>query len=202
MNNFQTLDLDPGFIPIQAVDQRVEFTTLDFYSGLEPHIKIDPFTFDKSDDCVTIITARPKNGNDLFRVFLATNAVRQIKSNARIWLFMPFIPFARQDRVCVPGEPLSVEVFADIINLQNYEEVYIFDPHSDVAPALIKNRRVIPNHNYIAAVVKDLHEKYSDLNLCIASPDAGAYKKIFSTSRSIGFEGDIIICDKVRDVKT
>jgi ribose-phosphate pyrophosphokinase len=145
----------------------------------------------------------PKNGNDLLRVFLATDAIRQLKKEAKIWLFLPFVPFARQDRVCEPGEPLSVKVFADMLNNQKYDRVFVYDPHSDVAPALINNCCVIKNHQFVREVRAEIlgnAKSYSDL--LFISPDAGSYKKIFNTVKELHHTGKIVICDKVRDTAT
>jgi ribose-phosphate pyrophosphokinase len=203
INKIQTLNLDKDFSPVYS-QYNIGFTSLDFYSGFEPHVKLDPDSFDYDDDTVTIITGRPTNGNDLIRIFLATNAVRELKKEARVWLFLPFIPFARQDRVCVEGEPLSIKGFVSLINSQKYDRVFVYDPHSDVAPALIDNCCVIKNHWFVHDVYDYLMTS-RDPNaggLSLVSPDAGSYKKIFNTASAIGYFGNIVICDKVRDLKT
>lgn len=203
ISKIQTLNLDKDFSPVYS-QYNIGFTSLDFYSGFEPHVKLDPETFDYDDDTVTIITGRPTNGNDLIRIFLATNAVRELKKEARVWLFLPFIPFARQDRVCVEGEPLSIKGFVSLINSQRYDRVFVFDPHSDVAPALIDNCCVIKNHWFVHEVYDYLMTQRlpKDGPIRLVSPDAGSYKKIFNTAMAIKYSDEIIICDKVRDLKT
>lgn len=199
----QTLNLDKAFSPVYS-DHDIKFTALDFYSGFEPHVKIDPDSFVFEDDFITIITSRPANGNDLIRIFLATNAIRELKKEAKIWLFLPFIPFARQDRVCVEGEPLSIKGFVSLINSQKYDRVFVYDPHSDVAPALIDNCCVINNHQFVKQVYSTVRTfaQIDNSKVRLVSPDAGSYKKIFNTAKSLNYEDDIIVCDKVRDLHT
>jgi ribose-phosphate pyrophosphokinase len=36
----------------------------------------------------------------------------------------------------------------------------------------------------------------------LVSPDAGSNKKIFDLAKSIGYDGEIIRCDKLRDIST
>jgi ribose-phosphate pyrophosphokinase len=36
----------------------------------------------------------------------------------------------------------------------------------------------------------------------LISPDAGSNKKIFDLAKSIGYDGEIIRCDKLRDIST
>ena len=52
-------------------------------------------------------------------------------------LRLPYLPYARQDRVTVAGEPLSVKVFCTLINAMKFDRVVVADPHSTVAPALL-----------------------------------------------------------------
>ena len=203
ISRIQTLNLDKDFAPVYS-QYNIDFTSLDFYSGIEPHVKIDPETFDFDDDTVTLITGRPQNGNDLIRIFLAANAVRELKKESKLWLFLSFIPFARQDRVCVEGEPLSVKAFVGLINSQKFGRVFVFDPHSDVGPALIDNCCVIKNYTFVKEVFDSLQSMRTsdEPKINLVSPDAGAYKKIFTTAKEIGYNDDIILCDKVRELST
>jgi len=111
-------------------------------------------------------------------------------------LFIPYLPFARQDRVMVDGEPLSVKVMADLINSCGFDNVTIYDPHSEVCLALINNAVANSNHNFVKKV---LHGKS---NYYIVSPDAGAYKKIFKLCQSINYTERIALCNKTRNVAT
>ena len=194
--NMVTLNLDPTFTPFARTSSGMcAATQFDFSSGFEPHIKL----LNRLDDSDVLITCRFKNGNDLMRVLLATDAAKRAGAKS-VSLFIPFLPFARQDRPMVEGEPLSVAVFADLINAQGYKRVYLFDPHSDVSPALIKNSFVINNHVFVGNILA------AKRNYRLASPDAGAYKKIFRLSTYLGYrmggQNDIVICDKVRDLNT
>jgi ribose-phosphate pyrophosphokinase len=111
-------------------------------------------------------------------------------------LFIPYFPAARQDRVMIKGEPLSVKVYADIINGMEFNKVYVFDAHSEVTPALVNNCEVIPNHTFIDAVTKSIG---NDVKLI--SPDGGALKKIYKVSEFLGGV-EVVECSKSRDVKT
>lgn len=90
------------------------------------------------------------------------------------WLRIGYLPFGRQDRVANPGEPLSVAVFADLINSMDFPEVWIADPHSDVAPALIRNSRVVHQHELLGQFINEIKP---DGAWCLVCPDAGARKK-------------------------
>jgi ribose-phosphate pyrophosphokinase len=184
------LNLDPKFKPF-ATEEEIVFQNFTF-SGGEPHIKIDP-NFDVNQK--VIVTHRLNSFNDLGLLCIAVDALRRMDVK-NMELFIPYFPAARQDRVMIKGEPLSVKVYADIINGMQFGKVYVFDAHSEVTPALVNNCEVIPNHTFIEAVVKTIGN-----NVKLISPDGGALKKIYKVSEFL--EGvEVVECSKSRDVKT
>lgn len=184
------LNLDPAFKPFN--DQKeIEFKSFTF-SGGEPHIKINP-DFDVNQEIT--ITQRLNSFNDLGLLCLTVDALRRMDVKV-INLFIPYFPAARQDRVMIKGEPLSVKVYADIINAMQLQKVFVFDAHSEVTPALVNNCEVIPNHTFIQTVIKKIG---NDAKLI--SPDGGALKKIYKVSEFLGGV-DVVECSKSRDVKT
>lgn len=148
----------------------------------------------------TTISARVQTSADLMEVFLVTDALRRYDPETPIRLFLPFLPYAQQDRVCSPGEALSVRVVANLINSQAYERVTIVDPHSDVAASVLDRLRVITQLEVIqqfAALTKWIE----DNRAVLVSPDAGASKKVASVARYL--DGAAYVkCDKRRDPKT
>jgi ribose-phosphate pyrophosphokinase len=183
------LSISEGFNPFKRILTSSSIEIFSFPSGCEQHVKINY----NSEDVT--ICCRIKSSNDLMNLFLATDALRR-NGTKSVSAVIPFLPYARQDRVMVKGEPLSVKVIADLINSQNYDQVTILDPHSDVAPALINNCRVITNYSFVASVLASFNYYR------IASPDAGALKKVYSLASSIGHKNPIVECGKKRDVVT
>ena len=184
------LNLDQTFKPFTK-GEAISFQNFTF-SGGEPHIKIDP-NFDITQKIT--ITHRLNSFNDLGLLCIAVDALRRMDVK-NMELFIPYFPAARQDRVMIKGEALSVKVYADIINGMQFDKVYVFDAHSEVTPALLNNCEVIPNHTFIQAVVKAIG---NDVKLI--SPDGGALKKIYKVSEFLGGV-DVVECSKSRDVKT
>lgn len=182
----QYLHLDKNFTPYGTSIVYESFV----FNGGEPHIKITA-PVDKE----VMITQRVNSFNDLGLMLLATDALRRMGVKI-IRLFIPYFPAARQDRVMIPGEPLSVKVYADIINAQQYEEVIIFDPHSEVTPALLNNVKVIPNYEFVATCLSKLNEE-----IVLVSPDGGALKKVYKLSGYLGGV-PVVECSKRRNVST
>ena len=185
-----TLNLDNNFNPLSE-EKEIAHETFTF-SGGEPHIKI---TEDLADVNEVTITHRIKSFNDVGFILLAVNALRN-QFVEKINLFIPYFPAARQDRLMVVGEALSVKVYAELINNMNLNKVTIYDPHSEVAPALLNNCVVIENYSFIKKVTKSLAN-----DLLLVSPDGGALKKIYKVAAYLQ-NYEVLEGSKSRDVKT
>ncbi len=183
----QFLHLDTSFSPF---GKSIAFKSF-LFNGGEPHIKITENDLEEE----IMITHRIQSFNDLGMLLIATDALRRMGIK-KIQVYIPYFPGARQDRVMVAGEALSVKVYANLINAQNYDKVFIFDPHSEVTPAVIENVAVIQNYEFVKKCLELLEEE-----VVLISPDGGALKKIYKVAAYLGGI-EVIECSKKRDVKT
>lgn len=164
------------------------------FAGGECHVKLSE---DFSEGEGVKINTRLNSSDDIMNLCLAVDALRNM-GTTYIEAFIPYVPYARQDRVMVPGEPLSIKVFADIINSLHLNKVSIFDAHSDVTPALLHNCRHISNHVMVRYFLKELNLN----DYVLVSPDLGAYKKIDKLAQALGYKGEIATGIKIRDLNT
>ena len=74
------------------------------------------------------VLCRIQNSDDLIKLCLFTNAFKNFVGRMPHRLVLPYIPYARQDRIASPGEALSIKVFANLLNTLNYKYVYVIDP--------------------------------------------------------------------------
>ncbi len=183
------LNLDHKFKPISGTEVQFESFT---FNGGEPHIKIKS---DLSAVKEVTITHRIQSFNDMGLLLLAINALRNMRVED-LHLVLPYFPAARQDRLMVSGEPLSVKVYAELLNAQNLKSITVFDPHSEVTPALLNNCKVINNFGFIKKVVQDLPK-----DLVLISPDGGALKKIYKVAAHLQ-DYEVVECSKSRNIKT
>ena len=173
---------------------------LNFPAG-ESLIQVDHRQVSSQIDAV--ITLRFRGNEDLIDLLLLTDAVRRIGTHklSTVSLVSDYLPYARQDRVCNPGESLSVKVIADLINSQNYSCVSCMDLHSDVSAALLNNldhREIWDSEDVRGCAILALNGR-GDCSL--VSPDAGSNKNFFKLAKVHGFK-DVVRADKIRDVKT
>jgi len=165
------------------------------FSGGEIQVRINdlPFIFNDA-----FIEQNIRSSDDLMEVLLVTNAVRQHSGHGHLSvnLCCPYLPYARQDRVCCEGEALSLQVICDIINSQNYATVETWDVHSDVALALLRNHHDVPLEIIFEGV--DFFDIYGACNLI--SPDRGASKKTERLAKKFGMNW--LQAEKHRDPRT
>lgn len=181
------LNLDKKFQPF---GKSIKFENFVFNGG-EPHIKIlENLEGEKQ----ITITTRIQHFNDLGLLLIAVDALKRMGIQY-LNLVLPYFPAARQDRVMVVGESLSVKVYADIINAQNFQKITVLDPHSEVTPALLNNVQVVSNHAFVSQCLQ--HEK----DYILVSPDGGALKKVYALSQYLGGK-TVVECSKKRNVQT
>lgn len=164
------------------------------FAGGECHVKLAE---DFSESESVRINTRLNSSDDVMNLCLAVDALRNMGVKC-IEAFIPYVPYARQDRVMVPGEPLSIKVFANIINNLHLNKVHIFDAHSEVTPALLNNCRNMSNHVMVRYFLKELNLN----DYVLVSPDLGAYKKIDKLASALGYKGEIATGIKIRDLET
>ncbi len=184
------LNLDKNFNPYP--DEKSITFELFTFSGGESHIKIHS---DLSLINEVTITQRVKSFNDVGEILIAVNALRGAGVQ-EVNLLLPYFPGARQDRFMVKGEALTVKVYADLFNQLRLKSISIFDPHSDVTPALLNNSMVIENYTFIEKVIGKIGS-----NVLLVSPDGGALKKIYKLASHL-INYNVIECSKSRDVKS
>ncbi|MDR3620488.1 MAG: ribose-phosphate diphosphokinase [Paludisphaera borealis] len=152
-----------------------------------------------------LVTARVQSSDDLMRLGLATEVVRRLQTVGTRSLFIPYLPYARQDRVMDPRQAFSLKPFASLINSLGYAEVITCDLHSPVSAALIEGVVEIGQAQMI--------ERFSTLRDWIiankpvlVSPDAGASKKTLEIARRLAEKWDcpltFLQATKVRNVAT
>lgn len=174
---------------------RTQISTRQFlFPGGEVGINVNVLEPDYSVSHVKL-TARAKSSDNLMAIFMATDALERVYPNARINLCLPYIPYARQDRVCNPGEALSIKAVARLINAQNYATVRVVDPHSPVSVALINRVMVTDQYQVFGRIKQD----WSDWT--IVAPDMGASKKVEDFAKRVGAKG-VITFNKTRELST
>lgn len=156
---------------------RIEFDAWQFPGG-EQGIKLkDPSLVEKDslqEDCEFLITWEYEGDSEIFLLALLVDALKGAGARSyQITLSTVYLPYARQDRRCHPGESFSLDVLANFLNSLNLREVWTYDVHSGVAKDRIENFQSISQD---AILDLEFLEEFDDADLLIA-PDKGAFAK-------------------------
>ncbi|OHX13436.1 hypothetical protein BI347_07845 [Chromobacterium sphagni] len=140
------------------------------------------------------IHAHLDSSQTIMTLLMATDALRRAYPGLPLDLFMPYAPYARQDRVANLGEAHGAKVFCNLINAQSYRRVVIQDPHSDVVTALLDRVEV---EDPLPALRRAL-EIIGPATL--VAPDAGARKRVQKLAQQLGCQA--AFADKIRNTHT
>lgn len=139
--------------------------------------------------------------DELFEIASLVDILRACNPRAKIHLFIPFTPYARQDRRMVRYDAFSLKIYANFLNSLELDRVVLLDAHSDAAPVAINNCVNIPQDFVVQECRNSLG--LADFVDVVVAPDAGAAKKVLKASNSLGLDPNAIVyLEKVRDTRT
>lgn len=166
-------------------------------------ITLDMVDADLPNKITVSITSRLNSFKDLEIIIAANQALREFSYVENVKLNVPYFLGARSDRKFEAGTSNYLKtVICPIINAQNFSRVTVLDPHSDVLEACLNNYHKHNNHRLVKdALTKIDNKDGAQSRICLVSPDAGAYKKIFDVAKEFKID-NIITASKVRDIKT
>lgn len=179
---------------INPAASEVRYESFVFPDG-QPHIKIDTSPLKNTKE-VTIIS-RLSNMNEVFLCLAAKNVLDDTDVE-KVALKITYLLAARMDRVMTNGEPFSLKIIAQMLNAAHFHKITIFDPHSDVATALIQRSVAISNELLVRKVLQHLN---LNQDYYLVSPDAGALKKVYKIAEAVQAP-HVAECIKFRDIKT
>ena len=168
------------------------------FSGGERHIQLP-------DELMSVTTrlkiqANIRNSNDLMDLLLTVNALKHQHGDIlKIDLEVPYLPYARQDRVCAPGQAFSLEVLAGLLNNLEVEKLVTWDCHSTVGTELTKGINIEPADIILQS--DELLEILQDENSVLVCPDKGAVNRCTQIKEQLNLR-QMVLCEKQRDPKT
>lgn len=168
------------------------------FSGGEMQVSVGAFSTSGGPPTQILIEAHLITADDVMALLMINEALRRRLredgyDGTPVALVMPYIPYARQDRVMEKGEALGIKAFSELINNMKFNQVTVWDSHSDVALGLLNNV-----YNYgPEAFVRQIPIVRADTVL--VAPDAGAIKKVSKVASLHGF--DMVSATKHRSTK-
>jgi ribose-phosphate pyrophosphokinase len=187
------LDLTPG------IKETTQYKAWQFPGG-EIHFKLNTDFMKALHDSPARsplhILARINTPSKFLFVCLMIDAIAKDYDN-EIYLMIPYFPYQQADRDFAEGEPFALPTIIKMLATTRVKQVGVFDPHSDVTPALLHAAFpavvVYDNSTFIQNVLSNIGTEVT-----LLSPDAGAYKKIFKLADKIGYLGSVESANKFR----
>lgn len=147
----------------------------------------------KSEDVVIICNLSGDVNGKIFEllIFLDLLSAEKVKD---ITLIIPYIPYSRQDRNFGMKQPLTLRLFAELLELKKVDRILTFDMHSPQSQSTFR----IPVFNFTALpslVVKILENRRKE-NFILCIPDAGSSKRGINISSYLDLP--IIFFSKIR----
>lgn len=118
-------------------------------------------------------------------------------NNVDIDLYIPYLPYARQDRACHVGESFALFVFMQMLATLNFNKVIVVDVHSEVSQELASYNEINlvtleqPSANF-EMKDSDGNQKYQG----VIAPDAGAVDRATNFAKKHNLP--VVTLDKTR----
>ena len=160
------------------------------FSGGEFQLKLPR----KIDQERAILTWKPIDASEITFLALAVSALK----NMGIWdidLDILYLPYARQDRVCSPGEAHSLEVICGFLDKLGLTTIRIWDVHNES-----KTDELFHETHVCFVTATNIFDRYHVLddfdldNLILCAPDDGAYPRVADLCNYFDLSLPITMC--------
>ncbi|MBP9773907.1 MAG: ribose-phosphate pyrophosphokinase [Candidatus Peribacteraceae bacterium] len=164
--------------------------TLKAFSSGERYVKFEESVRGK--DVFIVQTSTHNVNEDLMELFLMCQAAK-LSFASSVHVIIPHFPYARQDRVAAPREPISAKLVASLLEKSGADHVITIDLHSDQVQGFFS----IPVDVLDARTIFAEYFKKKNLpDPVVVAPDAGGAKRAKKFADMIG--ADLAIMHKTR----
>lgn len=172
------------------------------YSAGEIGLRLDPQTIDNSHYTPKFLI---NSSDDLMKMFLYLSARKEIGEPV-CEIHLPYLPYSRQDRVVVEGDPMPLDFIAQSLAYLGVHRVITDDLHSpkNIVPIFKKYNIALLNEYPI----NKLLAQYQHKTIIVVYVDGGCFGRVENLRQSLRCtlctNGDTlaIVLDKKRDPKT
>lgn len=188
-------------ISIRTLDNEAVDATFMRFAGGERHVQLGnvPLTQELR------LRAQLTSSDDILDLLLLRNALlAQCGSGQAIVIEIPYMPYARQDRVCAPGQAFSLQVMAQLLGCFPNQRIVTWDCHSAVGLELTGADSVTA-----ATIVQRSHKlmaELADTQSVLIAPDKGARQRCAEIAAAVALTGNqsipLVTCEKSRDPAT
>lgn len=155
-----------------------------------------------------VVRANIWSSDDLMDFMLICQALR-IEYAVPIDLEIPYFPYARQDRVCAPGQAFSLQLMTDLIRMTKFRKIAVWDAHSHETVTRLWAMNITPEIMFRSvyasrrrSVILDLMVNADLMKVVVACPDHGAEARCKNVASLLGNQVETVTFVKQRDPDT
>ncbi|MFX1498686.1 MAG: ribose-phosphate diphosphokinase [Promethearchaeota archaeon] len=165
-------------------------------------INVEDDAIIKGNEVIIVHSTGPSSNSDqnkrLFELFMIIDSAK-IMNPKKISVVVPYLAYARQDKIFRTGECPFAEIVVKLLNSFNIDEFYTVDVHN---PQILKHFSCkainIDSMKILADYVKSLDIE----NIVVVSPDKGAIERSKAFAKHFGENTPVEYFEKERDVRT
>jgi ribose-phosphate pyrophosphokinase len=155
----------------RELDVQLGKITLKNFSCGERYVKFDESV--RGRDVYILQTATRSPNEDLMELFLMCQAAK-LSFAKTVHVIVPHFPYARQDRVTEPREPISAKLVAHLLEEAGADHLIVLDFHSDQIQGFFS----IPVDGIVARTIfVDYFRKKKLKQPVVVAPDVGGAKR-------------------------
>ena len=141
-----------------------------------------------------------KSSEDLMTCCLYLNA-KLFNSTPVRKIYLPYMPYSRQDRVVTKGDPAPLDLLASMFRACGVRTIFTDDIHSKKGIEWFNNLGIVIENRYPKAKFDTTAEHYKNLygtkNIVLVAPDKGSKERVNALNEPHKFP--ILCLDKVRN---
>ncbi len=152
------------------------------------------------------VNAIIKNSDDVMELLLVSDILSRQPNHPKKILNIPYFPYARQDRVCSPGDPFSLKVFVRLLENCCFNEINCEDIHSSVAInqdfmfSRLKSKPMVELVCEFGSLFARVNGELAQNSVVFVAPDKGAKEKVAKVANI--WDVVLLTADKKRDTST
>jgi ribose-phosphate pyrophosphokinase len=163
--------------------------TLKRFASGEQYVKFDQSV--RGQDVYLLQATGVNPHDDLFELFLMCQAAKLSFASA-VHVVLPYFPYARQDRVSEPREPISAKLMASLLEEAGADHIITMNLHSDQIQGFFS----VPVDVLDARPILARYFEKKIKNPVVVSPDIGGAKQAKKFADHLG--ADLAIMHKIR----
>lgn len=122
-----------------------------------------------------------QSSDDIMHMLMVHDALFRLYPTLKITLIIPYMPYARQDRVCAIGDAFGIEVFGNVLQLMSLvNKIVTLDIHSQAGLSVLQgicgDVGNVEQHDIISKI-PFMCDLLSHDDVVLVSPDKGAVGK-------------------------